>query len=148
MQPYQTNAGKRLVKSPKVYVRDSGIVHALLNIADRESLLGHPVVGGSWEGFVIENLIAAAPARTSPMFYRTGAGAEIDLLLEMPRHGLWAIEIKLGFTPRPGKGFFIACEDLKPARRLVVNGGDENYPLRDGVEVIGLLQLVQELAAL
>ena len=97
---------------------------------------------------MIENLIAAAPARTSPLFYGTSAGAEIDLLLEMPKHGLWAIEIRLGFTPRPGKGFFIACEDLKPARRLVVNGGDENYSLRDGVEVIGLLQLVQELAAL
>ena len=148
LQPFQSNAGKRLVKSPKVYVRDSGIVHALLNIADRDALLGHPVVGASWEGFVIENLIAAAPARTSPLFYRTGAGAEIDLLLEMPKHGLWAIEIKLGFTPRPKRGFFIACEDLKPARRLVVNGGDENYPLREGVEVIGLLQLVQELAAL
>ena len=89
LQPYQTNLGKRLVKSPKVYVRDSGVVHALLNIEDHESLLGHPVVGASWEGFVVENLIAAAPRGVAPLFYRTGAGAEIDLLLEIPKHGLW-----------------------------------------------------------
>jgi predicted AAA+ superfamily ATPase len=103
LQPLQSNTGRRLVKAPRVFVRDSGIVHALLNIADEESLLGHPVVGASWEGFVIENLIAAAPMRVVPLFYRTGAGAEIDLLLEIPGHGLWAIEIKRGLSaPREG----------------------------------------------
>jgi predicted AAA+ superfamily ATPase len=119
LQPYQTNIGKRLVKSPKVYVRDSGIVHALLNIGDLEALLGHPVSGGSWEGFVIENLIAAAPENTIPLFYRTAAGAEIDLLLEMPKDGLWAIEIKHGFSASPGKGFYTACADLQVQRRFV-----------------------------
>jgi predicted AAA+ superfamily ATPase len=148
LQPFQANIGKRLVRSPKVYVRDSGIVHALLNIADREALLSHPVSGGSWEGFVIENLIAAAPAQTAPLFYRTGAGAEIDLLLETPKHGLWAIEIKRGLSARPEKGFFIACEDLKPARRFVVNSGTERYPVNADTEAIGLRELAGMLAAL
>ncbi len=148
LQPYQTNIGKRLVKSPKVFVRDSGVVHALLNIADQEALLGHPVAGASWEGFAVENLISAAPQRTAPLFYRTTAGAEIDLLLEIPKHGLWAIDIKLGLTARPEKGFFVACEDLKPSRRFVVNAGHERYPVSDRVEAIGLRELASELAAL
>ena len=96
-QPFQANMGKRLVKSPKVFVQDSAIVHALLNIEGHEELLGHPVVGASWESFVVENPIAAAPLQTAPLFYRTAAGVEIDLLLEIPKHGLWAIEIKRDF---------------------------------------------------
>jgi predicted AAA+ superfamily ATPase len=148
LQPFQVNIGKRLVKSPKVYVRDSGIVHALLNIGDYEALLGHPVSGPSWEGFVIENLIAAAPQRTVPLFYRTAVGAEIDLLLEIPKHGLWAIDIKRGLSARPEKGFFIACEDLKPVRRLVVNSGSERRAVSDKTEVIGLRELALMLAGL
>jgi predicted AAA+ superfamily ATPase len=148
LQPFRSNMGKRLVRSPKVYVRDSGLVHALLNIADQEALLGHPVSGASWEGFVIENLIAAAPFQTVPMFYRTGAGAEVDLLLETPRHGLWAIEIKRGLSARPEKGFYIACEDLKPARRFVVNSGAERYSLNADAEAIGVRELAGMLAGL
>ncbi len=148
LQPHHANVGKRLVKSPKVYIRDSGIVHALLNIEDREALLGHPVAGASWEGFVIENLIAAAPQRTAPMFYRSAAGAEIDLLLEMPRHGLWAVDIKRGLKARPEKGFFIACGDLKPQRRFVVNAGTDRYAIDADTEAIGLCQLTETLAAL
>jgi hypothetical protein len=148
LQPFQTNIGKRLVKSPKVYVRDSGIVHALLNIGDHEGLLGHPVSGTSWEGFVIENLIAAAPQRTAPLFFRTAAGAEIDLLLEIPRHGLWAIDIKLGLSARPEKGFFVACDDLKPARRFVVNSGTERYRVDAHTEAVGLREFAETLAAL
>jgi len=148
LQPYQANIGKRLVKSPKVYVRDSGIVHALLNIEDHEALLGHPVSGTSWEGFVIENLIGVAPQRTAPLFYRTSAGAEIDLLLEIPKHGLWAIEIKRGLSARPRKGFFLACEDLKPSRRFLVNAGAERYGIDAGTEVIGLREMAGTLAGL
>lgn len=148
LQPFQANIGKRLVRSPKVYVRDSGIVHALLNIGDYEALLGHPVSGASWEGFVIENLIAAAPLRTVPMFYRTAAGAEIDLLLEIPGHGLCAIDIKLGLSARPEKGFFVACEDLKPARRFVVNSGSERRPVSKDLEVIGVRELALVLEGL
>jgi uncharacterized protein len=148
LQPFQTNIGKRLVKSPKVFVRDSGIVHALLNIESHEDLLGHPVVGASWEGFAIENLITAAPAGAVPLFYRTAAGAEIDLLLEIPKHGLWAIEIKRGLSARPEKGFHIACEDLKPKRRFVVNSGKERYLTSADTEVIGVGQLARILADL
>ncbi len=148
LPPYQTNIGKRLVKSPKVYVRDSGLVHALLNIADQEALLGHPVSGASWEGFVIETLIAAAPAQTVPLFYRTGAGAEVDLLLETPQHGLWAIEIKRGLSARPEKGFYIACEDLKPARRYLVNSGVEKYSISGDTIAIGVRELAGTLAGL
>lgn len=148
LQPFQANIGKRLVKSPKVYVRDSGLVHALLNIPDQEALLGHPVSGASWEGFVIESLIAAAPIQTAPLFYRTGAGAEVDLLLETPRHGLWAIEIKRGLSARPEKGFYIACEDLKPARRFVVNSGAESYSVNADTTAIGVRELASMLASL
>ena len=148
LQPLHANVGKRLVKSPRVFVRDSGIVHALLGIGDHESLLGHPVVGASWEGLVIENLLAVAPDGAMASFYRTAAGAEIDLVLEIPGHGRWAIEIKRGLSARPEKGFFIACEDVKPDRSFVVNSGNERYRISEGVETIGLKDLAAELAAL
>ena len=148
LQPFQTNLGKRLVKAPKVYVRDSGIVHALLNIASYEALLGHPVAGGSWEGFVIENLVAAAPPRTVPLFYRSAVGAEIDLLLEIPGHGRWAIDIKRGLSALPEKGFHLACDDVKPAKRFVVNSGAERYTISKGVEAIGLAEMAAVLLAL
>ena len=148
LQPFQTNVGKRLVKSPKVYVRDSGIVHALLDIADREALLGHPVAGGSWEGFVIENLVAAAPNRTVPSFYRSAVGAEIDLLLEIQGHGRWAIDITRGPSSLPEKGFHIACDDVKPTRRFVVNSGNERYAISKGLEAIGVAEMAEILSAL
>ncbi len=148
LQPYHVNVGKRLVKSPKVYIRDSGLVHALLNLADRNALLGHPVVGTSWEGFVIENLINAAPARTVPGFYRTSGGAEIDLLLELPGGERWAIEVKRSRAAKPARGFYEACEDLKPAKRFVVHAGLERYPISAEVEAIGLRELSDSLSYL
>lgn len=148
LQPFHGNLTKRLVKSPKVFVRDSGLLHALLGITDYNDLSGHPVVGASWEGFVIENLIAAAPDNSKASFYRTAAGAEIDLVLEIPKHGLWAIEIKRGLTARPERGFHVACDDLKPSRRFVVNGGQDRYPLGPELEAISVRGLATELAAL
>ena len=146
--PWHSNVGKRLVKSPKVYIRDSGLVHALLGIEDFDSLLGHPVVGNSWEGFVIENLLNAVPLNSISGFYRTRRGAEIDLLLDMPGRGLWAIEIKRGLEAKPRRGFYQACEDLKPVKRLLVYPGEDRYPVGDGVEVVGLQRLVGELLSL
>lgn len=146
LRPFHANLGKRLVKSPKVYVRDSGLVHALLGIADYDTLAGHPVVGASWEGFVIENLLAAAPAGTRASFYRTAAGAEIDLLLELPGDERWAVEIKSGLSPRLEKGFHFARQDLKPARSFVVYSGDDRYPLDKDAEAIGLRELASILA--
>ena len=147
LPPFHANVGKRLVKSPKVYVRDSGVVHTLLGLDDREAVLGHPVAGGSWEGFVVENLLSAAPERTGVCFYRTSAGAEIDLVLEMPGGKLWAVEIKRGLAPKLDKGFHHACEDLKPEQSFVVYSGEERYPKGEGIEVIGLKEMAAILAA-
>ena len=146
LPPYHANVRKRLVKSPKVYVRDSGLVHTLLGLDHREAVLGHPVAGGSWEGFVIENILRAAPERTLASFYRTAAGAEIDLLLEMPNRGLWVIEIKRGLAPKLERGFHQAREDLDPDRCFVVYSGDERYPRAEGVEVIGLEEFCRTVA--
>ena len=144
---WHANIGKRLVKSPKVYVRDSGLVHALLDIADKEALLAHPVVGQSWEGFVIENLLVCAGDRAQGYFYRTSGGAEIDLLLDWPGGGLWAIEVKRSLSPKAERGFHSACEDLVPARKFVVYPGSERYRLAPDVEAIPLAELAAELAA-
>jgi hypothetical protein len=148
LQPFHSNAGKRLVKSPKVYIRDSGLVHALLGLRTFNDLAGHPVAGASWEGFVIENLLAAAPERTIASFYRTAAGAEIDLLLEIPGHGLWAIEVKRSLSGRPEKGFYIACQDLNPDRQFVVNAGLEQYPVNANTIAIGVPALARMLSSL
>jgi len=138
LEPWHANAGKRLVKSPRVYVRDSGLVHTLLGLATLEDVLGHPVAGASWEGFVIETMIAAAPEGTQANFYRTAAGAEIDLLLTLPGGALWAIEVKRSLAPTLERGFHQACADLKPQRRIVIYPGAESYPLREGIEVMSL----------
>ncbi len=138
---WHRNVGKRLVKSPKVYVRDSGIVHALLGIRDKEALLGHPVVGQTWESFVIESLIAAAPDGTEAHFYRTSAGAEIDLVLTLPGGELWAIEIKRSSAPKPERGFHNACADLKPGKRFIAYPGNERFPLDDETDAIGVVAL-------
>ena len=148
LQPYHVNVAKRLVKSPKVYLRDSGLLHALLNIIDIDALLGHPVVGASWEGFVIENIINAAPSGTVPGFYRTSGGAELDLVLELPDANLWAIEIKRSLITRPSKGFFEACEDTKPTKRFLVHGGSTRYPISESIEAIGLSEICHDLRLL
>ena len=148
LRPYYANTRKRLVKSPKVYVRDSGLVHALLGIADYSALAGHPIAGASWEGFVIENLVATAPPGTNPSFYRTQAGAEIDLLLELPGEvAPWAVEIKLGMAPRLGRGFHHAREDVRPGRCFVVYSGTERYPLAPDIEAIGVRELAKLVAS-
>ena len=148
LPPWHRNAGKRLVKSPKVYVRDSGLVHALLGIADHEALLAHPVAGGSWEGLAIESLMTAAPPGTEACFYRTSAGAEIDLLLKLPGHRKpWAIEIKRSLAPKLDRGFHLACEDIRPERRFVVYAGAESYAVAEGVEAVPLPELCRLVAA-
>lgn len=148
VQPWHSNMGKRLIKAPKLYVRDSGLTHALLGIPTHDALLSHPVVGNSWEGFVLETLLMAAPFNTSSGFYRTSNGAEVDLLLDMPGQGLWAVEIKRGAVSKPRRGFYSACEDLQPARRWLVHPGTETYPLGDGVQAVGLRELAARVGAL
>jgi predicted AAA+ superfamily ATPase len=145
VKPWTFNINKRLVRSPKVYVRDSGITHALLNIGTYSDLLGHPVVGGSWEGFVIENIMSVAPASAQPYFYRTSGGAEIDLILEFSPTERWAIEIKRNSTPSISSGFYIACEDVKPQRRYVVYSGKDRFPMGKDVTAISLAELMTEV---
>lgn len=146
LRPFHTNVGKRLVRSPKIYIRDSGLVHALLGIDGHSTLAGHPVAGASWEGFVIENLLAVAPPGTAASFYRTRAGAEIDLLLELPGgKGTWAVEVKLALSPRVSRGFHHACEDIAPNRAFLVSAAEGRYPFSADVEVVGLRELVRML---
>lgn len=147
LTPQISNTGKRLAKSPKVYIRDSGLVHALLGIRDHAALSGHPVVGASWEGFVIENLLAACPAGTQSGFYRTAAAAEADLVLALPGGTeRWVIAIRLGSPPKVTRGFHHARRDLNATRSFVVYSGEDRYPIAEGVEVIGLRQMAALLA--
>ena len=145
LPPLLANVGKRLVKAPKVYVRDSGLVHALLGIGSLEQLAGHPVVGESWEGYVVETLVSALPPRARPYFYRTAAGAEIDLVVEHADGARWAVEIKRSLSARVSRGFHLSCEDLEPARAFVVHAGDDRYPLSERVEAVGVRELAGEL---
>ena len=148
LPPYHANVGKRLVKSPKIYIRDSGIVHSLLGLDDWEGVLGHPVCGASWEGFVIENLLGALPSRVPAFYYRTAAGAEIDLVLQVDDVELWVVEIKRGTAPKLERGFHHARNDLNPSRCFVVYSGDERFALADGVETIGLKDLCRLISEL
>lgn len=144
---WHRNVGKRLVKAPKVFIRDSGIAHALLMIRDKEQLLGHPVVGSSWEAFVIETLIGSAPRGTEANFYRTSHGHEIDLVLTLPTGELWAIEIKRSSAPKVERGFHVACADISPARRFVVYPGNERYRMHAQTEALNVFSLAAELQA-
>jgi predicted AAA+ superfamily ATPase len=108
------------------------------------SLLGHPVVGGSWEGFVIENIMSVSPSRVQPYYYGTPGGAEIDLVLEFPGGTKWAIEIKRSSVPTVSKGFYSACDDIKPDRRFVVYSGLESFSVGEGITAISLPNLMRE----
>lgn len=145
LPPWYRNVGKRLVKSPKVFIRDSGVTHALLGLSGKDVLLGHPIVGPSWEGFVLENLLTMITPEAEASFYRTAAGAEVDLVLTFPGGRIWAIEIKRSVVPKVERGFHNACADLRPERRFVVYAGDEYFPLGEGSEAIGLIDLCTTL---
>jgi len=145
LKPWTFNIGKRLVRSPKVYVRDSGIAHALLNISNYSNLLGHPVVGGSWEGFVIENIMSVAAPSVEAFYYGRPGGAEIDLILEFSSSEKWAIEIKRNSSPSVSKGFHFACQDVKPQKRFVVYSGLDRFSLGADIIAIPLYDLMQEI---
>jgi len=141
LRPWWANIGKRLIKVPKVYIRDSGLTHALLGLSTLDDLLGHPVAEASWEGFVIENLLSCLPTLASAWFSRTAAGAEIDLVIE---HGgrLTAIEIKRSNAPNVSKGFHIACDDIGAGARFVVYPGNDRFSLGKGIDAIPLVELM------
>ena len=146
LPPFHANVKKRLVKSPKVYVRDSGLLHALLGIRNHDDLLGHPVAGASWEGFVIESLLAVVPNHTKASFYRTATGVEIDLVLEFGgKQGTWAIEIKRGMTAKLERGNHVALNDIQPKKAFVVYPGKDRYMKDHGIEAISLDEMAEEL---
>jgi predicted AAA+ superfamily ATPase len=145
LQPWFANVGKRLVKTPKVFVRDSGLVHALLGLKDENDVLGHPVAGASYEGFVLETLITQADPSFKPYFYRTHDGAEIDLLFERGGQPDIAIEVKRSSAPSPERGFKHACDDLGISKRFVVYPGTESFSLRQGAQAIGLQGMLELL---
>ena len=147
LPPWGSNVGRRLVKAPRIYVRDSGICHALLGIGTADFLLGHPVVGGSWEGFVIENIARALPKRAACGFYRTAGGAEVDLVVDVGAGELWALEIKRSTAPKISKGFYHACEDLQPTHKFVVHAGGEGFPLGNKIEAVTLPAMVARARA-
>ena len=148
LEPWHSNAGKRLVKSPRVYIRDSGLVHALLGIETLEDLLGNYAVGASWEGFCIEQLVGAAPEWAEASFYRSSGGAEIDLILALPGGKLWGFEIKRSTRPKVERGFHVAAEELGLAERILVHGGERNVPAPGGVRAMPLADAVGLLGAL
>lgn len=139
LQPWAHNAKKRLVRTPKVYVRDTGLVHALLGIRNQEELLGHPIVGSSWEGLLMENILNALPSTASATFYRTSVGAEIDLVIDFGAKERWAVEIKRSLgSPAPSKGFYIGCADIKATRQIVLYPGRETFRIDAKTEVMPL----------
>lgn len=135
LEPHQANVGKRLVKSPKVYLRDSGLVHALLGLGTPQELQGHPVVGGSWDGFVIEQIAAAMPEGAHMGFYRTSAGAEIDAVVDTGSRRI-AFEVKFSSAPKPTRGFWQALQDLQIDEAYVVAPVVRRYPLSESVQVL------------
>jgi len=141
--PWSGNTKKRLVKSPKIYFRDCGLAHRFLNIADFEELLGHPGIGASWEGFVLENILNIISDKWRYSYYRTSAQAEVDLVLEGSKKEVWAIEVKRSSAPKVSKGFHYACDDIKATRKFVIYPGEDQYPLGDEIEAIGLLTFLQ-----
>ena len=145
LEPWYANVKKRLVKSPRFYIRDSGILHRLLGIPDYDALLSNPVVGKSWEGFAIENILSVLPGGAEVYFYRTAAGAEIDLLLRFSSRDLWAIEIKKGTAPKITHGFHQACEDVQATQKIVVYWGDDEFPTKHDTTVISLQKLMARM---
>lgn len=147
LPPLYANVAKRLVKSPKVYIRDSGIVHALLRLDDEEAVLGHPVAGPSWEGFVIENALRTAPERTEASFYGTATQVEVDLVLDLPGGRRWAIEVKRGLATME-RALRVAFDDVAPDRAIIVHGREDSFPKGGGVEAMGLRAFLDELQGL
>jgi predicted AAA+ superfamily ATPase len=144
LKPFEANLNKRLVKTPKVYIRDSGILHSLLNISGFNDLFAHPVFGFSWEGLVIENACTAVGEEWDSFFYRTSHGAELDLVLKQGTKTI-AIECKVSDAPKPTKGFWNALEDIEPQITYIVSPKAEKYPIKEDVWVLSLEDLIKEL---
>lgn len=145
LEPWHANIKKRLVKSPRYYIRDSGILHRLLGVNSYDALLSNPVLGKSWEGFVVENIHSILPSRAETYFYRTAAGAEIDLVIKMPSSEIWAIEIKHGVAPKIGKHYSQTCDDVGASHKYILYGGEDEFPVGNHIKIISLPGLMERL---
>ena len=145
VQPWSGNTKKRLVKTPKVYIRDSGLLHSLLNISSYDQLMGHPAVGASWEGFVTENILNQLSPNWTASYYRSSNQAEIDLVLESGAD-IWGVEIKKSIAPTISSGFHRACEDIGATKKHIVYSGSDRFPMRGDIEVIGLIEFVRMIS--
>lgn len=145
LQPYSGNTKKRLIKSPKIYIRDSGLLHSLLSIHSFDQLLGHPILGASWEGFVAENILNSISNQWKASYYRSSNQSEIDLILEKGNQEIWAVEIKRSVSPTLSSGFHRACEDIGATRKMVVYSGNEQFYLKEKTEVVGLKDFLMEI---
>lgn len=145
VQPWSGNTKKRLVKTPKIYIRDSGLLHNLLNIPSFDQLLGHPLVGASWEGFVMENILNQLSPKWTASYYRSSNQAEIDLVLEGANREVWAVEIKKSIAPTIGSGFHMACEDIGATKKFLVYGGSDQFPMRGEIEAMGVVDFIKVL---
>ena len=146
LEPFHVNLGKRLVKAPKVYVRDSGLLHSLLGLSNADDLQSHPMTGASWEGFVIDQIAAHLPDGASLFFYRTAAGAELDVVVESGQRKI-AFEIKFSIAPKVTKGFWQSLQDVQPEKTYIVAPVQQRWPFAEGVEVIPVSDIAQVLAS-
>ena len=147
LQPWSGNLKKRLVKSPKIYIRDSGILHTLLRLPKMTDLLSHPSIGASWEGFVIENIINQLNDQWEISYYRTATQIEIDLVLKTPDNEIWAVEIKRASAPKLSRGFYEACKDIQATHKWIVNAQEDQYPLTNEMDVIGLREFLKQITS-
>lgn len=147
LEPWHANVKKRLVKSPRVYVRDSGLLHRLLNVGTRDDLLSHPVLGKSWEGFVMENIFSVLPETASRYYYRTSDAHEVDLVLEFSARERWAIEIKHGLAPKLSAGFHQACDDINATKKWVVYSGNDSFPIGNNTQMISLRGMMEKITS-
>lgn len=145
LQPWHNNLGKRLIRSPKIYVRDSGILHSLLNVKNLDDILSNPIAGKSWEGFVIDNLLSFLPLGAEAYFYRSVSGAEVDIIIKHPDKRLIAVEVKRSSAPKLERGFYEACKDIKPTHRYLVYDGKESFALKNDVIAISLPELIEKI---
>ena len=146
LQPWAGNTKKRLVKSPKIYIRDTGILHHLLSISEYDDLLGHPVLGHSWEGFVIENILGNLSDKWTTSYFRTSEQTEIDLILEKSNKETWAVEIKRSSAPKINPGFHRACKEIRATRKFVVYSGKERFPMAENTEAISIAEFIDLLS--
>lgn len=145
LRPWHSNVKKRMIKSPRVYIRDSGLLHCLLGISSYDDLLSHPVVGFSWEGFVIESILSVLPETAEAYFYKTSNGSEIDLILNLSSKDLWAIEIKKNSAPKISKGFHSGCEDIEATQKYIVYSGEDEFKTKHNTTVLSLSSLMKKL---